>query len=167
MTLARWDAHFQMPEGVPRSAPPFQLPRRVVLAKARNRLLSAALRDEEWVLWLDIDVGDIASAEDREEGGFLGIGKADILELTFSGKASISRARFHLKGQESSDWQAEIRQVQTGVTDNERGEAFDQSIEYTFPSQCPSCMATLPVPHRGADRVTCEYCGTVTVAERI
>ena len=33
-------------------------PRRVVLARARNRLLSAALRDEEWVLWLDVDLVD-------------------------------------------------------------------------------------------------------------
>ncbi len=56
VTLAKWDAHFQIPPGVPRWAPPLQLPRRVVLAKARNRLLSAALRDEEWVLWLDVDV---------------------------------------------------------------------------------------------------------------
>ena len=56
VTLTQWNAHFQIPDGIPRWAPPFQLPRRVVLAKARNRLLSAALRDEEWVLWLDIDV---------------------------------------------------------------------------------------------------------------
>jgi len=55
-TLAKWDANFQMPPGIPRWSPPFQLPRRVVLAKARNRLLSAALRDEDWVLWLDVDV---------------------------------------------------------------------------------------------------------------
>jgi hypothetical protein len=58
VTLVRWDAGFRIPDGVPRWAPPFQLPRRVVLAKARNRLLMAALRDEEWVLWLDVDVVD-------------------------------------------------------------------------------------------------------------
>src|SRR5262245_29942458 len=58
VTLARWDAGFQLPDGVPRWALPLQLPRRVVLAKARNRLLSAALDDEEWVLWLDVDVVD-------------------------------------------------------------------------------------------------------------
>jgi hypothetical protein len=61
VTLVRWDANFQIPEGVPRWAPPFQLPRRTVLAKARNRLLSAALRDEEWVLWLDVDVTEYPS----------------------------------------------------------------------------------------------------------
>jgi GT2 family glycosyltransferase len=56
--LARWHARFQIPDNVPRWAPPFQLPRRVVLAKARNRLLMAALGDEDWVLWLDADVTD-------------------------------------------------------------------------------------------------------------
>ncbi|MGH2888515.1 MAG: hypothetical protein ACRDNJ_02705 [Solirubrobacteraceae bacterium] len=58
VTLAKWDSGFQLPPSSPRWAPPLQLPRRVVLAKARNRLLSAALADEEWVLWLDVDVTD-------------------------------------------------------------------------------------------------------------
>lgn len=58
VTLVKWDAHFHMPAGSPRWAAPLQLPRRVVLARARNRLLSAALRDEAWVLWLDVDLID-------------------------------------------------------------------------------------------------------------
>ena len=58
VTLAKWDAKFQIPPEMPRWAPSFQLPRRVTLAKARNRLLVAALDDEEWVLWLDVDVID-------------------------------------------------------------------------------------------------------------
>jgi hypothetical protein len=58
VTLVRWDSGFRIPDGVPRWAPPFQLPRRVVLARARNRLLFAALDDEEWVLWLDVDVSE-------------------------------------------------------------------------------------------------------------
>jgi Anp1 len=58
VTLAKWDAGFHMPPGSPRWAPPLQFPRRVVLARARNRLLSAALGDEVWVLWLDVDVAD-------------------------------------------------------------------------------------------------------------
>jgi hypothetical protein len=58
VTFVKWDGGFQMPGGSPRWAAPLQYPRRVVLAKARNRLLSAALRDEVWVLWLDVDVID-------------------------------------------------------------------------------------------------------------
>ena len=56
VTLARWDSGFVMPDGVPRWSEPLQVPRRTALAKARNRLLFAALDDEEWVLWLDVDV---------------------------------------------------------------------------------------------------------------
>lgn len=50
------DYGFQLPPGVPRWAPPFQLARRGILSKGRNRLLSKALEDEDWVLWIDVDV---------------------------------------------------------------------------------------------------------------
>ncbi|MGY1583141.1 glycosyltransferase [Streptomyces sp. MN13] len=40
----------------PRWEPGIQRRRRSVLARARNHLLSRALADEEWVLWLDVDV---------------------------------------------------------------------------------------------------------------
>lgn len=52
------DFGFQLPPGVPRWAPSFQVARRGVLAKSRNHLLSRALGDEEWVLWIDVDVVD-------------------------------------------------------------------------------------------------------------
>ncbi len=52
------DFGFRLPPGVPRWTPAFQQMRRSVLARARNHLLFAALRDEEWVLWLDVDVID-------------------------------------------------------------------------------------------------------------
>jgi len=54
--LLRKDFGFRLPDGVPRWAPEWQLERRRVLAQSRNQLLFAALRDEEWVLWLDVDV---------------------------------------------------------------------------------------------------------------
>jgi peptide chain release factor subunit 1 len=49
---------FQMPAGVPRWSPAFQRMRRGVLARARNHLLFHALDDEDWVLWIDVDVID-------------------------------------------------------------------------------------------------------------
>ena len=58
VTLLRRDFGFQIPPGVRRWDPLFQLARRTVLARARNHLLSGALDDEEWVLWLDVDVID-------------------------------------------------------------------------------------------------------------
>lgn len=54
--LYKKDFGFQLPTGVPRWAPGYQLARRSILAKARNTLLFRALRDEDWVMWLDADV---------------------------------------------------------------------------------------------------------------
>jgi Anp1 len=51
---------FRMPKGVARWAPSYQLVRRSILARSRNTLLFRALRDEEWVLWIDVDVVDYA-----------------------------------------------------------------------------------------------------------
>jgi glycosyltransferase involved in cell wall biosynthesis len=42
----------------PRWLPEVQLPRRSTIAKARNWLLASSLRDEAWVMWLDIDLVD-------------------------------------------------------------------------------------------------------------
>jgi hypothetical protein len=50
------DFGFVMPKGVPRFTAVYQQQRRAVLAKARNHLLFRALREEDWVLWLDVDV---------------------------------------------------------------------------------------------------------------
>lgn len=50
------DFGFRIPDRFHRWAPAFQVPRRSVLAKSRNHLLFRALDDEDWVLWLDVDV---------------------------------------------------------------------------------------------------------------
>jgi Anp1 len=54
--LWRFDTGFQLPPGVPRWTPHLQLFRRKAIARARNHLLSRALQDEAWVMWLDVDV---------------------------------------------------------------------------------------------------------------
>ena len=54
--LVKKDFGFSMPKGAHRHAAVFQEQRRAVLARARNHLLFHALRDEDWVLWLDADV---------------------------------------------------------------------------------------------------------------
>lgn len=56
--LWKKDVGFRLPPGVPRWAPAFQLPRRAAIARSRNQLLMRALDDEDWVLWLDVDVVD-------------------------------------------------------------------------------------------------------------
>lgn len=50
------DYHFQIPDGMYRWTSSIQLERRSILAKSRNYLLSKALQDEDWVLWLDVDL---------------------------------------------------------------------------------------------------------------
>jgi hypothetical protein len=119
--------------------------------------------DSEMVqkLWLDINVSDIEKVEDSEEGGFLGMGKADILELVCSADAPVSRARFHIKGQESSDWRSLIRRAQSGEVAAERHARAKATPTLKFPSSCPNCMGTLPEPNRGATRVKCDFCGSM------
>ncbi len=58
VTLLKKDFGFRIPDGVPRYEPAYQASRRAVLARARNHLLFGALDDEDWVLWLDVDVVD-------------------------------------------------------------------------------------------------------------
>ncbi len=52
----RFDTGFQLPPDMPRWTPHVQLFRRKALAQVRNRLLFAALSDEDWVMWLDVDI---------------------------------------------------------------------------------------------------------------
>ncbi len=54
--LFRRDFGFHLPAGVPRWETAFQLVRRSILARSRNQLLFRALRDHDWVLWLDVDL---------------------------------------------------------------------------------------------------------------
>lgn len=56
--LWKRDFGFHLPEGVPRWASAFQIARRTVISKSRNHLLFHALDDEDWVLWIDVDVID-------------------------------------------------------------------------------------------------------------
>lgn len=56
VTLVKRDFGYRIPFGLHRSAPQIQMERRAVLARCRNHLLFAALRDEDWVLWMDVDL---------------------------------------------------------------------------------------------------------------
>jgi hypothetical protein len=115
---------------------------------------------------LDIGCHDIESVNHSEEGGFMGMGKDDILELVCSANAPVSRVRFHLKGQESSEWASTIKRVQSGEINNDREEEYLEEIKAalavagTFPAQCPNCFASVPTPPRGVVSVDCEFCGS-------
>lgn len=118
-------------------------------------------------LMLEIETVDIESVKDKEEGGFLGMGKDDIIEFVFSANAPISRGRFHLKGQDSADWAAMIKRVQSGEINEDRAEEYAEELAdakelaLAFPTECPNCFAAVPTPPLGVLSVTCEFCGTV------
>lgn len=56
VTLIKRDYGYHLPPGVHPGSTALQPARRSVLARSRNQLLFRALRDEAWVLWLDVDV---------------------------------------------------------------------------------------------------------------
>src|SRR5262249_4561555 len=49
---------FHMPPDPPRWTPVFQRTRRTILARARNQLLFRALREQDYVLWIDADLAE-------------------------------------------------------------------------------------------------------------
>ncbi len=116
-------------------------------------------------------VSEIQAAEAKEEGGFLGMGKDDILELVFAATAPVSRARFHLKGQDSADWSAYIKKIQTGEIDGDRADKYLEELATlaetaaSFPTACPNCFAAVEPPARGVTSVTCAFCGTIITPE--
>ncbi|MDQ2814096.1 MAG: ANP1/MMN9/VAN1 family protein [Actinomycetota bacterium] len=52
------DFGYRIPPHLPRWTPELQVERRATIARSRNHLLSRALNDEDWVLWIDADVID-------------------------------------------------------------------------------------------------------------
>jgi Anp1 len=92
VTLARRDFGLTLPPGVQRWAPPLQLARRIVLAKSRNHLLFSALADEDWVLWMDVDLADYP---------------ADVIErLLETGKDIVNPHCVTSHGGQTFDWNA-------------------------------------------------------------
>ncbi len=58
VTLCHRSFGFNIPPTIPRWTAGLQPARRAALARARNHLLFKALREQDWVLWLDADVVD-------------------------------------------------------------------------------------------------------------
>jgi len=136
---------------------------------AKEKLFGLFTTESDQVqrLLLDIPVHQVEKISHGEEGGFLGIGKQEILDLILGARAPVSRARFHIQGQDAADWAVWLKRVQTQEIDRDRDEAYLEEVEAAasraaqFPTKCPSCFAPLPTPPRGATTVTCNYCGTV------
>ncbi len=122
-------------------------------------------------LLINEQVRDIVEVKHREERRGFSLGKDDLLEIEFGGQADLTRAQFHLKGQDSSDWAAVLKMVRNGEIDGLRAEAFVGAMEEaaaataTIPQQCPSCLASVPPQPRGVLSYTCEFCHTAITAE--
>lgn len=142
--------------------------REEVVTKKRFGLFKA---ESEMVQKLQIatQVHEIEQISHKEEGGFLGMGKADILELVFAATAPLSRARWHLKGQDSADWAAMINRIQSGEIDGDRSDEYVDELEAagitsaSFPEQCPNCYAAVPPQPRGVTVYECEFCGATVM----
>ena len=120
------------------------------------------------LLW-DVDTEDIEEIKHAREGGFLGMGKDEIIEFVFSADASISRARFKLEGQKAEDWVKLIRRVMSGEIDEDRADDYVEELEEAvavnsaFPDSCPNCRGPLEAPPRGVASIQCPYCdSTIT-----
>jgi len=144
--------------------------REEVVTKKRFGIFKA---DSEMIqqLLLEAEIADVESVSHKKEGGFLGMGKDDILEFVFTANGPLSRADFHLKGQKSADWANMIKRVQSGEIDDDRAQEYVDELEdaketaVSFPTQCPNCFAAVPTPSRGVLSVTCEFCGATITPE--
>lgn len=140
---------------------------------ATKKLFGLFATEKETVrnLLFDVPAYEIESAKASEEGGFLGMGKEDILDFVLGPSAPITRARFHLKGQDSEEWVMWINRVKSGEIDSFRHAQFREevqeaaSLSLSFPSQCPTCFAPVPTPPRGVTSVTCDFCGAIIKPE--
>lgn len=146
--------------------------REEVITKKRFGIFKA---DSEMVqkLLLETQVHEVEQIVHKEEGGFLGMGKDDILELVFAATAPLSRARFHLQGQDSEDWAMMINRIQSGEIDGERSEEYLDELEAagitsaSFPEKCSNCFAAVPEQPRGVTSYVCEFCGATVLPEGI
>ena len=118
-------------------------------------------------LLLDMPIHQIEQVGQAQQGGFLGLGRTEKLQLILSAQAQVGRANFELKGQAASDWVIWIKRVQSGEIDRDRAAGFAEEVRAAeeraarFPAQCPNCFGPLPPPARGETYVVCEYCGSV------
>lgn len=118
-------------------------------------------------LQLEINIHDIESTEHKREGGFLGMGKEDILHITCSASAPISRAQFHIDGQRAEDWASTIKRIQVGDIDKDRADEYIEEMEAAeetaaaFPTLCPNCFAPVPPQPRGITSYKCDFCGQI------
>ncbi len=89
----------------------------------------------------------------------------DHIEIQFNPGAPFHSAFLHIFDQDCESWQGLINLVRCGDIQKSRAIAIDQTLvekAKAAPTQCPSCGGAITQPViRGADSITCPYCGLV------
>ena len=111
-------------------------------------------------------IGQVVEAKASEEGGaFLGIGKKEVLSLSFDNRVPVRNATLRLEA-DSEAWQGHIGRVKSGDIAGERTGPRDQSAAAaakSAPTKCSTCGASITqAVVRGMTEIKCEYCGAVT-----
>lgn len=126
--------------------------------------------DKEMVrqLLFEAPIGSIQSVKASARGL---LGNQDHLDCEFGAGAPYDRAHFHIDGQDSEEWAALIKRVQTGDIQSEcvqrpgdpaSASSYDADrAASNAPSRCTACGASFdtPIAH-GQRQIICEYCGT-------
>jgi predicted nucleic acid-binding Zn-ribbon protein len=111
-------------------------------------------------------MGQIVQVNASEQGGgFLGIGKKELLGLAFDNRVPIRNVTVRLEA-DSDAWQASIGRVKSGDIAAERAVPRDQAAAAEVkaaPTKCTTCGAAMGQSVvRGMQEIKCEYCGAVT-----
>jgi hypothetical protein len=102
------DFGYRIPEGMDRHTEEIQVERRQVLARSRNHLLFHALDDEDWVLWMDVDLVEYPADIIQQ---LLAIGR-DIVQPhcvieyggpTYDANAWTEQGRYHMDAMRAQD----------------------------------------------------------------
>lgn len=174
---AQWVSDHQEPEGMF-----FLTNSRVIFEQREERVTKKVLfiatekKLVQNMLW-DAPVGAVVELEaEDKKGGFLGIGRQELLTLRFPERTRElpSDVTLHLKGGATNEeWRTLIRQAKSGQIDADMFGApspqeqlaaqVEAEVEAPseLPTNCPGCNATLPPIYKGMKQVECGYCGTM------
>jgi hypothetical protein len=135
--------------------------KKVLFVKLKTETLHEFLFEAPVSAIEEINIGE-------QRGGFLALGKVEVLDIRFDHTAQYDSALFHLDKDDAESWEALIGRVRSGEIDRARTEeavAEAESLDEAragLPTNCPNCNAPIDVALvRGMTSINCQYCGTV------
>lgn len=134
---------------------------------AKKFLFITTKTSEIQKLLVDVEIRHLDSIEHTDEKRrTLQIWGDEILSITLSGQADLSRLRFHIKDREADEWKETLQYVLSGRIQEDRFDFDDESetADLVFPAACPNCMAAVPAQPGGVTVYECEFCGATIYA---